>query len=144
MMKISTNIKIYLYFNNINDRDVPMEDINYMINIYNLQENNDKHMTVLSFINGAGRISLPTPIEDWFIASNNQSLPTYKLLELLNGNININIAGITNTSRIIRILKYANKLEENFCINMPLDDVLNSMLNKLDYETIVELCKLTI
>lgn len=69
-----------------NFSDIPIKDINYIINKYNLTWK-DKYLTVWNFIINNSNILVPTSVADWIIAYNNKNIGTYNS-EILTNKIN--------------------------------------------------------
>jgi hypothetical protein len=121
---------------------VDIKHINFVLNKYNLSKVGNTYLTVWNFLITNKHASVPIEVADFIIAFNNRNkLQKYKLSELLTNNINI--AGITDMSRVTRILKYANKLEDDFYFSMLPEDILFEILSKLDYETILGFCSMS-
>ena len=127
----------------MNFRDIPPKDINYIISHYKLPSQGNKYLTVWNFLITNKDVLVPTEIADYIIAFNNiDRLKKYKLSELLTNKIII--GNVTDTNRIARILKYANKLEDDSIhFSMLPDDILFEILSKLDYDTIIGFCNIS-
>jgi hypothetical protein len=124
-----------------NFEDVDIKYINFVFNTYELSGN--KYLSVWNFLLKNNGIQIPIPIADFIIAFNNiNKLRKYMLSELLTGNIFID--GISDIKRIIRILKYANKLEDDTSyFGMLPDDALFEIISRLNFETILNFCNVS-
>src|SRR5205085_11755336 len=135
-----------------------LNDITTFLETNNIQPSTNlkqNYMNAWELIKSNAYDSAPAPISDFIIASNlstsNIQLPPMKLLDILStpdDNLRnlanqLNLPSI-NKERIVRILRYMNKLIDDisFLENLP-DDVITSILYNLDCKVIPLICQLS-
>jgi len=131
---------------------IRLDDIKEFLVSNDLEISDNPHLDAWNFIKNNDNLSVPSSIADFFLASElaKSNLPKYKLSHIISSDDNIlndiNISDSRNLTkeRIIRILGYLNKLENDMTIfNMLPSDISQTMVNKLDIHSIQLICEIS-
>jgi hypothetical protein len=130
---------------------VPLSDVKYLLNLYNIKEEENIYLQCWNFIISNDNILVPQSIADWIIAYNNLDkkdtiiyrYPFEIIFTSLNELRKLEL-GTTDKERIIRILSYMNILNNNVEILDVLPfDVFKNIVSNLSCSELMVLCKIS-
>jgi hypothetical protein len=130
--------------------DIPLDDIKEFL-IANDKINTSKpYLDAWNLINNNKSIQGPPSISDFFLAQNisKMEFPSYKISKILTSDVSdlIYITALQDLpkNRIIRVLKYLNKLENDMDIfDMLPKDISQTIISKLDIHSIQLICEIS-
>jgi len=130
--------------------DIPLCDIKEFLVINNKPITKQPYLDVWNLIKDDKSITVPPSISDFFLAQNlsNMDFPSYKISKILTSDMKdlIFITALQDIpkDRIIRVLKYLNKLENDMDIfDMIPKDISQTIVSKLDIHSIQLICEIS-
>lgn len=128
---------------------IPLNDIKSFLLANKIEPSNEPYKDAWRLINANKNILVPESIADFFFASNlcKDNLPVYKLSKLISHNYDKDLPIILinlSKKRIIRILKYLNKLDNDLNIfDILPQDISHIIVNKLDIDSVRLICEIS-
>jgi len=112
-------------------RDIPITDIEYVLNSNNLNLSSDKYLTVWNFILTHSGIDIPTSIADWIITYNllqeGINIPKLTTLDIITSkNKLLNLSD----ERITQVMKYLQKLDDRYLFPNGIKEIVMSDIDK--------------
>ena len=130
--------------------DIPLDDIKEFLIANNKPITSQPYLDVWNIIKNNKFLTVPPSISDFFLAQNlsKMDLPSYKISNILSSDVNdlIFITALQDLpkDRIIRVLKYLNRLENDMNIfDMIPKDISQTIISKLDIHSIKLICEIS-
>ena len=130
--------------------DIPLDDIKELLISNNKQITSQPYLDAWNLIKDDNKIKVPASISDFFLAQNisKMDFPSYKMSQILNSDIK-DLIYITqlqdiSKSRIIRVLKYLGKLENDMNIfDLLPKDISRMVVSTLDIHSVQLICEIS-
>lgn len=130
--------------------DIPLDDIKEFLIANNKSATNQPYLDTWELIKNDKSLTVPASISDFFLAQNlsKMEFPSYKMSKILASDVKdlSYIEQLQNLpkERIIRVLKYLNKLENDLNIfDMLPRDVSQFIVSELDIHSIQLICEIS-
>lgn len=130
--------------------DIPLDDIKDFLIANNKPITSQSYLDAWNLIKDDKSIIVPSSISDFFLAQNisKMDFPSYKISKILTDDVKdlIYITQLQDLpkSRIIRVLKYLNKLENDMSIfDMLPKDISQIIVSSLDIHSIQLICEIS-
>lgn len=130
--------------------EIPISDIKEFLNLNNKPCGNNPYLEAWKLIENDKSLEVPTSIFDFFLAQNlsKMDIPSYKISQVLTNDTK-DLMFITSLQslpkdRILRVLKYLNKLENDMNIfDMLPKEISQSIISNLDIKSIELICEIS-
>lgn len=130
--------------------DIPLDDIKEFLIANDKLITSKPYLDAWILISNNKSIQVPPSISDFFLAQNisKMDFPSYKISKILTSDVNdlIYITALQDLpkNRIIRVLKYLNKLENDMDIfDMLPKDISQTIISKLDIHSVQLICEIS-
>lgn len=126
---------------------IPLGDIKSFLLANKIEPNIEPYKDAWHLISSNKNLLVPESIADFFFANNlgQDKLPIYKLSKLITHNYDKDLPDVLQTmskKRVIRILKYLNKLDNDLNIfDILPQDISHIIVNKLDIDSVRLICE---
>jgi hypothetical protein len=130
--------------------DIPINDIKDFLIFNNKPVTTSPHLDAWNLLKNDKSLTVPPSISDFFLAQNliNENIPQYKISQILTSDVKdlIFITSLQNIpkNRIIRVLKYLNKLENDLNIfDFLPKDISNTVISDIDIHSAQLICEIS-